>query len=56
MLKESTALVEAGIKARKTLDQLKSEKVLGKFESLSWEFIKTDRFTEIIYADLTAKK
>jgi glyoxylase-like metal-dependent hydrolase (beta-lactamase superfamily II) len=56
MIKESIALVEAGIRADKTLDQMKSEKVLGKFESWSWDFIKTDKFTEIIYADLTAKK
>ncbi|HEX9507679.1 MAG TPA: MBL fold metallo-hydrolase, partial [Myxococcales bacterium] len=56
MIKEATALVEAGIRAGKTLDQLKSEKVLGKFDSWSWEFIKADRFTETIYADLTAKK
>ena len=56
MIKESTALVEAGIKAGKTLDQLKREKVLGKFESWSSDFVKADRFTETIYADLTAKK
>jgi glyoxylase-like metal-dependent hydrolase (beta-lactamase superfamily II) len=56
MIKESIALVEAGIRAGKPLDQLKSEKVLGKFESWSWDFIKTEKFTEIIYADLTAKK
>jgi len=55
MLKESTALVEAGIRAGKTLEKLKSEKVLGKFDSWSWEFIKTDRFTEILFNDLTAK-
>jgi glyoxylase-like metal-dependent hydrolase (beta-lactamase superfamily II) len=56
MIKEATALVQAGIRAGKTLDQLKSDKVLGKFDSWSWEFIKTDQFTETIYSDLTAKK
>ncbi|HEX4804095.1 MAG TPA: MBL fold metallo-hydrolase, partial [Myxococcaceae bacterium] len=55
MLRESTALVEAGIRGGKTLDQMKKEKVLGKFDSWSWEFIKTERFTEILYNDLTAK-
>ncbi len=55
MLKESTALVEAGIRAGKTLEKLKNEKVLGKFDSWSWEFIKTERFTEILYNDLTVK-
>jgi cyclase len=55
MLKQTSALVEAGIKAGKTLEQLKKEKVLGKFDNWSWEFIKTDRFTEILYNDFTAK-
>jgi glyoxylase-like metal-dependent hydrolase (beta-lactamase superfamily II) len=55
MMKQTTALVEAGVKAGKSLEQLKKENVLGKFDSWSWEFIKTDRFTEILYNDLTAK-
>lgn len=55
MIKETTALVSAGIKAGKTVDQLKKENVLAKFDNWSWEFIKTDRFTEILYNDLTAK-
>jgi cyclase len=55
MLKETTALVQAGIKAGKSLEQLNKEKALGKYDKWSWEFIKTDRFTEILYNDLTAK-
>src|SRR5215467_4152186 len=55
MMKETTALVQAGIKAGKTLDQLQKEKVLGKFESWGSGSIKADRFTEILYNDLTAK-
>jgi len=55
MLKESTALVEAGIRAGKTLDQMKKEKVLGKFDSWGSGSIKTEMFTEILFNDLTAK-
>ena len=55
MLKESTALVEAGIRAGKTLDQMKKEKVLGKFDSWGSGGIKADMFTEILFNDLTAK-
>ncbi len=53
MLTESLAIVEAGIKQGKSLDQLKKEKVLAKFDSWSWEFIKADGFIEMIYKDLT---
>ncbi|MGH9555593.1 MAG: MBL fold metallo-hydrolase [Terriglobales bacterium] len=55
MLTESLAIVEAGIKQGKSLDQLKKEKVLAKFDSWSWQFIKTDGFLEMIYKDLTKK-
>jgi glyoxylase-like metal-dependent hydrolase (beta-lactamase superfamily II) len=55
MLKETTALVQAGIKAGKSLEQLNKEKVLAKYDNWSWSFIKTDQFTETLYTDLTAK-
>ena len=55
MLKESTALVEAGIRGGKSLDQLKKEKVLSKFDSWGSGSIKADMFTEILFNDLTAK-
>jgi glyoxylase-like metal-dependent hydrolase (beta-lactamase superfamily II) len=53
MLKETSAAVEAGIKQHKTLDQLKKEKVLAKWDSFGQSFIKTDIFTEILYDSLT---
>ena len=53
MLKETSAAVEAGIKQHKTLDQLKTEKVLAKWDSFGQSFIKTDIFTEILYDSLT---
>src|SRR5947199_1419151 len=49
MLKETSAAVEAGIKNGKSLDQLKKEKVLAKWDSFGQSFIKTDFFTEILY-------
>lgn len=56
MLKEAVALVEVGIRAGKSLEQMKSEKVLAKFDKWSWEFIKTDTFLEIVYTDVSRKK
>ncbi|HEY6968065.1 MAG TPA: MBL fold metallo-hydrolase [Candidatus Angelobacter sp.] len=55
MLKETSAAVEAGIKKKKTLDQLKKEKVLAKWDSWGQSFIKTDVFIEILYDSLTQK-
>ena len=55
MLKETSAAVQAGIKKGKTLDQLKKEKVLAKWNSFGQSFIKTDVFTEILYDSLKKK-
>jgi cyclase len=55
MLKETSAAVQAGIEQRKTLDQLKKEKVLAKWDSFGQSFIKTDVFTEVLYDSLTKK-
>jgi cyclase len=55
MLKETSAAVEAGIKKGKTLDQLKQEKVLAKWDSWGQAFIKTDMFIEILYDSLKNK-
>src|SRR5262249_31524049 len=55
MLKETSAAVQAGIKKGKTLDQLKQEKVLAKWDSWGQSFIKTDMFIEILYDSLTQK-
>ena len=53
VLKETSAAVEAGIKQGKTLDQLKQEKVLARWDSWGQGFIKTDQFTELLYDSLT---
>lgn len=55
MLKETSAAVQAGVKKGKSLDQLKKEKVLAKWDSFGQSFIKTDVFTEILYDSLTKK-
>ena len=53
VLKETTAAVQAGIKQGKTLDQLKKEKVLAKWDAWGQAFVKTDMFTEVLYDSLT---
>lgn len=51
MLKDTAALVQAGIKQGKTLDQSKKEKVLAKYERFASPFISTDFFTEVLYKE-----
>ena len=55
MLKATAAAVENGIAAGKTLEQLKSEKVLAAWDAQGQGFIKTDMFTETLYNELTGK-
>ena len=55
MLKETLAVVEQGVKQRKTLDQLKQERVLEPWKEWSGEFISSDAFVETLYNDLTGK-
>lgn len=52
MLKETSSIVENGIKANKSLEQLKSEKVLARYESFAWQFISTERFLEMLHRGL----
>lgn len=53
MLKGTSAIVEAGIKAHKTADQLKKEKALAKFESWAHGFFKAEDFIDLLYKDLS---
>lgn len=55
MLQGTSAAVEAGIKAHKTADQLKKEKVLAKFDSWTHGFFKADDFIDLLYKDLSRK-
>jgi len=52
MLKGTTAIVEAGIKAGKTADQLKKEKALAKYDAWAKGFFKAEDFIDLLYADL----
>ena len=56
MLKETLAKVQAAMKAGKTLDQLKQEKVLAGYEKWNGDFISTDKWIETLYHDLTDHK
>jgi cyclase len=56
MLKDSYQAVASGVKQGKTLEQLKQQKVLAKYESFGAGFIKTDQFLEQLYNDATGKK
>jgi cyclase len=56
MLKETRDVVENAIKAGKTLDQMKQEKILEAWKNLSGDFISSDAFIETLYNDLTGKK
>lgn len=53
MLKDTSSIVEAGVKARKTADQLKKEKALARYEKWSWHFFKADDFIDMLYKDLS---
>ena len=56
MLKDSYAIVDAGVKQGKTLEQLKKEHVLGKYDKWNWDIFKSDDFVEFIYKDITHGK
>jgi glyoxylase-like metal-dependent hydrolase (beta-lactamase superfamily II) len=57
MLKETRAVVEKGVKAGKTLQQLQQEKVLAQWDKqYSGQFVSTDLFIETLYNELTGKK
>jgi cyclase len=52
MLEGLTGFVEAGIKAGKTLDQMKADKSLAKYDRWAKGFFKTDGFLEMLHGDL----
>jgi len=56
MLRGTVAAVAAAMKQGKTLDQMKQEKVLANYAEWGKGFVNADRFTEIIYNDLSGKK
>jgi glyoxylase-like metal-dependent hydrolase (beta-lactamase superfamily II) len=52
MLKETSGIVEAGIRAGKSLDDLKKAKALAKFDTWATGFLKTDDYLEELYKGL----
>lgn len=56
LLKETRAVVEKEVKAGKTLEQLKQDKVLAPWQKYSGPFVSTDLFIETLYNELTGKK
>jgi glyoxylase-like metal-dependent hydrolase (beta-lactamase superfamily II) len=56
MLRDTTAVVEKALRAGKSLEQMKSEKVLAPWQKYSGDFVTTDLFIETLYNDLTGKK
>lgn len=52
VLKGTLRAVEAGVKAGKSLDQLKADKVLAQWDSWGQGFIKTDAWIETIYNEV----
>ena len=55
MLRETSSMVRAGVRAGKTAQQLKDAKVLSKFDSYSWEFINSDKFIDTLVRDASMK-
>ena len=53
MLKDTTAVVQKAMAAKKTVDQMKQEKILAPWAKWSGDFVNQDTFIETIYNSLT---
>jgi cyclase len=56
MLKETSAAVQNAIDDKKTLEQMKKEKILAAWSKWSGEFVNEDVFIETLYNSLTGHK
>jgi hypothetical protein len=56
MLKETSAAVQKALNEKKTLDQMKKDKILAPWDKFSGEFVNTDAFIETLYNSLTGHK
>ncbi len=56
VLKDTSAVVENALKAHKTLDQMKQEKILAPWQKWSGDFINSEAFIETLYNSLTGNK
>lgn len=55
MLRDTRALVSQAAQQGKTPAQMKSEHLLAKYEDLGKNFIKTDAWIDLLYADVTGR-
>ena len=55
MLRETSAAVQKAIDERKTVEQMKQEKILEPWKKWSGEFLDSDKFIETLYNSLTGK-
>jgi cyclase len=53
MLKDTTAAVQKALAAKKTVDQMKQEKILAPWAKWSGDFVNQDTFIETIFNSLT---
>jgi cyclase len=53
MLKDTSAAVQKAMAAKKTVDQMKQEKILAPWAKWSGDFVNQDTFIETIYNSLT---
>jgi cyclase len=56
MLKETHAVVEKAVKAGKSFEQMKQEKILAPWQKWNGPFVSTDAFLETLYNELTGKR
>jgi cyclase len=56
VLKATLAAVEAGVKAGKTVEQLKADKVLAEWDSWGQGFIKSDFWIETLHREAAASR
>jgi len=56
MLKETSAAVQKALADKKTLAQMKEEKILAPWSKWSGDFINEDTFIETLYNSLTGRK
>jgi glyoxylase-like metal-dependent hydrolase (beta-lactamase superfamily II) len=56
MLRETSSIVEQGLKQGKTADQMKKEKVLAKYDDWGKGFMSSDKYVEELVAALKGEK
>ena len=56
MLKDTRETVRAALKQKKTLDQMKKDKILDPWKKYSGDFISEDAYLETLYNSLTGSK